>query len=167
MRGKRFKAAVQHVFDIKGMAKLEDKTWKEVAWWVDMHEEDSETEWDRATQQAKHQAARRRHHKGGTRTHQVTPEQYQADRARFSQLLNLHLEPLTYHHPQSQSPPNMGGSQQAGSSTDPPPPQPQADTQQEATQATAQRHAQRSSPPGGDPRRRRASGSDAVKEDIW
>ena len=42
MRGKRFKAAVQHVFDIKGMA-------KPVAWWVDMHEEDSETEWDRAT----------------------------------------------------------------------------------------------------------------------
>eukprot|EP00439_Symbiodinium_sp_Y106_P065648 s3102_g10.t1 len=77
MRGKRFKAAVQHVFDIKGMA-------KPVAWWVDMHEEDSETEWDRATQQAKHQAARRRHHKGGTRTHQVTPEQYQADRARYS-----------------------------------------------------------------------------------
>ena len=63
MRGKRFKAAVQHVFDIKGMA-------KPVAWWVDMHEEDSETEWDRAIQQAKHQAARRRRPKGGTRTHQ-------------------------------------------------------------------------------------------------
>lgn len=70
MRGKRFKAAVQHVFDIKGMAKPEDKTWKEVAWWVDMHEEDSEIEWDRATQQAKHQAARHGHNKGGTRTHQ-------------------------------------------------------------------------------------------------
>ena len=33
--GKRFKAAVQHVFDMKGMTKPDEKTWKEVAWWVE------------------------------------------------------------------------------------------------------------------------------------
>ena len=70
-----------------------------------MNEEDSETEWDRAIQQAKQQAARHRHHRDGTGNHPrgttpgVTPEQYQADKARFSQLLNIHLEPLTYHQP--------------------------------------------------------------------
>ena len=85
--GKRFKAAVQHVFDMKGMTKPDEKTWKEVAWWVNMNEEDSETEWDRAIQQAKQQAARHRHHRDGTGNHPrgTTPrvEQYQADKARF------------------------------------------------------------------------------------
>ncbi|CAE7552733.1 unnamed protein product [Symbiodinium necroappetens] len=45
MRGKRFKAAVQQAFAQRGWDKREDQTWKQVAYMVDLYEEDDEEVW--------------------------------------------------------------------------------------------------------------------------
>ena len=98
MRGKRYKAAVQTIFEIKGMSKPKGKTWREVGWWVNLSEEDEEQAWEAAIQEAREQATRQQ--RRGTEATPHDPQQHARDMARFSQLLNKHLEPHT--HPQQQ-----------------------------------------------------------------
>ena len=93
MRGKRYKAAVQTIFEIKGMSKPKGKTWREVGWWVNLSEEDEEQAWEAAIQEAREQATRQQRRGTGATPHD--PQQHARDMARFSQLLNKHLEPHT------------------------------------------------------------------------
>ena len=62
MRGKRFKATVQATFDVEGLQKPPSKTWRQVAWWVALDEDDDEEVWEQALQEAT------KAHVGGGRT---------------------------------------------------------------------------------------------------
>ena len=68
-------------------------TWREVGWWVNLSEEDEEQAWEAAIQEAREQATRQQRRGTGATPHD--PQQHARDMARFSQLLNKHLEPHT------------------------------------------------------------------------
>ena len=94
MRGKRFEAAVQTAFQQRGWHKLEEQTWREVAHYVGLREEDDEDEWARVLARGANQ------HRGTRMGADASPSRAKPPHAKqaatstnFAELLNKHLLP--------------------------------------------------------------------------
>ena len=108
MRGKRFKAAVQQAFAQRGWDKRDDQTWKQVAYMVDLYEDDDEEVWAKVLAAGPQRRPRRGHQQG----------------IDWGMLLNLHTLPRGTVGPtpaqQSQPPPTTAAQTKHTAAGEPP-----------------------------------------------
>ena len=133
MRGKRFKAAVQQAFAQRGWDKNDDQTWKQVAYMVDLYEEDDEEVWAKVLAAGPQRRPGQRPQPTATRQHGQQEPRGGTD---WGLLLNLHTMPRG----------TVG-------------PAPGTTSQKPQPTAATQRTAAAGEPPGEPRRRREASSS--------